>query len=325
MPYPHAKPSAFFLNGSALPLEWGYPPLETVQLAPIPGSNGWASASVTFLAGSPVDLYYKYSARIAGTNNYEAIRLTGFDNVSRPLRLNTNGAPMTVVDYLGAAAHPLRNPGDTNLPSAQNRLFSDPQRGDAGVRVRREVLFQLDLSMRNTNNLAPRRGARFRQAPRVQTTGQRGAAPPASYPDNSAYVNWDNAGIQLVDDGTSATPSPATASYSRLWALSTNGYDAAIEVQRPLLLVGGASAVYFPEEIPGTEPYQGDTYWIARRSPRSFIYKFYVYTTGGNNYDSPNYDLSYYVDDPGAERIRCRLCLGRRRHPRRRRLPTPRP
>ena len=283
----NARPTAFFVNGSALPLEWGTPAVESVLLNPVPGSNGWTSATVVFPPGTPGTIHHKYSGRINGTNTYEAIRLVDFGEAKRPLDLNTNGSPMTVVDYLGAAAYPLRVPGDTNPPSALFRLFSDPRRGDAGVRVRREILFQLDLSMRSTNNLArvmvmgsdPLRG--------FNDTGS-GTATARDYPGDSGYLNWENAGIELVDNGTLGDLVPGDRVYSRLWALSTNGFDAAIEPGDPYSLVGGDDF---------TEPYIGYG-WKSRRSPRSFIYKFFVLTTGGSDYDSPEYDLSYYVADP---------------------------
>ena len=293
----HARPTAFFINGESLPLEWGYPPYETVQLTPIPGSNGWTSATVVFPEGSPSTLSYKYSGRISGTNNFEAIRLTGYADAARPLTLNTNGAPMTVVDYMGAVAHPLRNPGDTNVPTAQNRLFSDVQRGDAGVRVRREILFQLDLSLRRRDNLArvmvlgsdPLRG--------FNDNGNNAGGTASDYPDNSAYVDWDTAGVELVDDGTLGDVTADDGIYSRLWAFSTNGIDSAIETNSPYSLVGGRAADWIGG-IPGTQPYLGSTFWTARRSPRSVIYKFSVLTTGNNHTNSPAYDLSYYVTDP---------------------------
>ena len=75
---------------------------------------------------------------------------------------------MTVVDYPGAAAHPLRNTADTNPPPAQNRLYTDAQRGDAGVRVRREILFQLDLSLRKRHNLQRVFVAGLRPPPWIQ-------------------------------------------------------------------------------------------------------------------------------------------------------------
>ena len=282
----HARPAALFLNGSALPLEWGYPPLETVQLAPVPGSNNWASAAVTFPPGSATDLRYKYSGRISGTNNYEAVRLTDFADAARQLVLNTNGTPMTVVDYLGAAAHPLRAPADTNQPSAHNRLYTDPQRGDAGMRVRREILFQLDLSLRDRSNLQrvmvlgsdPLRG--------FNSNGE-DANTASDYP--GPYVTWATAGIELNDTGANGDATAGDGIYSRLWAFSTNGVDAAMEPEYPYSLVGGSDL---------NEPYVGT--WLDRRTPRSFIYKFYVLTTGGNNYDSPNSNLEYFVADPEA-------------------------
>lgn len=296
----HAKPAAFFLNGSSLPIEWsysGYPPFETTQLTPIPGSNGWTSVAVTFLAGSPSELFFKYSARISGTNNYEAIRLTDFSSAARKLVLNTNGTPMTVVDYMGAAAHPLRNPASTNLPSAQNLLFADVRRGDAGVRVRREILFQLDLTLRKTNNLArvfvmgsdPLRG--------FNSSGSTDGFA-SDFPGNTVTVTWTNSGIELVDDGTLGDTTPGDGIYSRLWSVTTNGYDAAIEPDAPNSLVGGRASVYSPTEIPGTEPYLGDSWWLTRRSPRSFIYKFYVLTDGDNHYESPSSNIEYYISDP---------------------------
>ena len=294
----HVKPAAFFVNGSALPLEWGYPPFETVQLTAIPGSNGWAQATVIFPAGSPGQLSYKYSGRIAGTNNYEAIRLVNYADAARPLTLNTNGTPMTVVDYLGAAAHPLRGPGDTNLPPSLNRLYTDAQRGDAGVRVRREILFRLDLSLRKRDNLArvmvmgsdPLRG--------FNDTGAANDFKAQDFPKpGENLVPWSEAGIQLFDDGTHGDTAADDGVYARLWTLSTDGFDSAIEPGSPNSLVGGVESVFFPEDIPGTQPYDG-TGWLTRRSPRSFIYKYFVLTDGGDNSSSPSSDIEYYVADP---------------------------
>jgi len=204
---------------------------------------------------------------------------------------------MTVVDYLGAAAHPLRNHSDTNEPSAQNRLFNDPQRGDAGVRVRREILFQLDLSLRKRDNLArvmvlgsdPLRG--------FNSTGNNEGGTASDYPGNSAYLHWDNAGIELFDDGTHGDATAGDGIYSRLWAVSTNGFDAAVEPYAPYSLVGGHEANWL-NDIAGTEPYLGEAWWIARRSPRSMIYKFYVLTTGGAHHESPGNNLEYYIAAP---------------------------
>lgn len=291
----HPKPSAFFLNGSALPLDWGYPPSETMPLLPIPGSNGWASATVTFPPGSPTTLHYKYSARINGTNNYEAIRLTDFADASRVLNLDPDASPMTVTEYLGAAAHPLRNPGDTNEPTAQNQLYTDPQRGDAGVRVRREILFQLDLSMRKRDNLArvmvlgsdPLRG--------FNHTGDDEGGDASDFP-GSAYLAWADGGIELYDDGTHGDDTAGDGIFSRLWAFTTDGKDETLVPNDPHSLVGGNSAAWYPDEIPGTEPYRGA--WENRRSPRSLIYKFYVLTTGGAHHESPGHNLDYYIADP---------------------------
>ncbi|NLG36287.1 MAG: hypothetical protein GX548_13135 [Lentisphaerae bacterium] len=298
----HARPNAFYVNGGILPLEWnypGYPPFETTPLAPIPGSNGWASATVTFPRGSPSELFYKFSARISTTNTYEAIRLTDFGAAARPLSLPTDGTPVTVVDHLGAAAYPLRIPGDTNPPSAQNRLYSDARRGDAGVRVRREILFQLDLSMRRHDHLTrvmvlgsdPLRG--------FNDTGNNAGGTASDYPDNSAYVDWTNAGIELFDDATHGDTAAGDGIFSRLWAFSTNGLDAAIVTNAPHSLVGGRAADWL-SGIPGTQPYQGDLWWTAGRSPRDIIYKFSVLTSGGAFTNSPAYNLSHYVADPDA-------------------------
>ena len=302
----HARPTAFFVNGSSLPLEWGYPPLETVALAAIPGSNGWAAATITFPPGSPTELNYKYSGRLYGTNTFEAIRLTDFTEGARQLVLSSNGAPMTVVDHLGAAAHPLRNPADTNLPSAQNKLYTDARRGDAGVRVNREVLFRLDLTGRRRDNLTrvmvmgsdPLRG--------FNSTGDNTGGNASDYPNNSVYLSWTNAGVQLVDDGTLGDEAAGDGVYSRLWSFATNGYDSAVETNSPYSLVGGHAADWL-NDLPGTEPYLGDAYWLARRSPRSLLFKFYAVIVSGsttNTYESPSRNIEYYVQDPDAtERI----------------------
>jgi len=282
----HARPSGFFVNGSSLPLEWGTPASESTPLTAIPASNGWASASITFPPGSPSELWYKYSGRIDATNTYEAIRLTEFADASRQLLLNTNGTPITVVDYMGAAAYPLRNPADTNLPTAQTQLYQDVRRGDAGVRLDREILFQLDLSLRKRDNLTrimvmgsdPLRG--------FNSTGENG--PDASDFPGSIYLGWADAGIELVDDGTLGDSTADDGIYSRLWTFATDGIDSIIEPGSPYSLVGGNSL---------TEPYIGYG-WENGRSPRSFIYKFYALTDVSNHYESPSSNIEYYVVDP---------------------------
>jgi len=129
------------------------------------------------------------------------------------------------------------------------------------------------------------------------STGDDSGGTASDYPDNSAYVDWDTAGIELVDDGTFGDATAADGIYSRLWAFSTNGFDSAIETNTPYSLVGGRSADWI-NDIPGTEPYQGDLWWTAARSPRSLAYKFYVYTDGANHYESPSSNIEYYILDP---------------------------
>ncbi|MDR0993637.1 MAG: hypothetical protein LBN38_03600 [Verrucomicrobiota bacterium] len=289
----HAKPSAFFLNGSILPLEWGYPPFENTPLTPVAGSNGWASTTITFPPGSPSTLVYKYSARLNGTNNYEAIRLADFTEAARRISLNTDGTPMTVREYLGAAAHPLRDPGNTNI-MAHQLLYQDPQRGDAGVQVRREILFQLDLSLRDRSDLTrvfvagsdPLRGFNDTGDASVEAT---------DFP-STAYVSPDIAGVELFDDGTNGDAVAHDGIYSRVWSFSTNGIDSAIEPMTPFSLVGGHQANYM-QGIPATEPYSGNG-WTARRSPRSLIYKFYTVISSNTMLESPGYNLEYYMDAP---------------------------
>ena len=81
-----------------------------------------------------------------------------------------------------------------------NRLYTDIQRGDAGIRVRREILFQLDLSMRRRDGLQ-----------RVMVMGSdplRGFNDTGVATDFTAQdvpkpgenlVPWNAAGIQLFD------------------------------------------------------------------------------------------------------------------------------
>ena len=281
-------------------------------------------ATVTFLAGSPSELDYKYSARIAGTNNYEAIRLDKFADAAQ-LILNTNGAPMTVVDYLGAAAYPLREPGRHQFPSALNRLYTDAQRGDAGLRVRREILFQLDLSLRKRDNLArvmvmgsdPLRG--FNDTGAANDFKAQDFPKPGENP-----VPWSEAGIQLFDDGTHGDDDADDGVYARLWTFSTDGFDSAIEPGAPNSLVGGVESVFFPEDIPGTQPYDG-TGWLTRRSPRSFIYNIFVLTDGGNNSGSPSSNIEYYVATQRDRPIVSAPFIGTTIFFPPRRLPTPPP
>ena len=294
------KASAFFINGSALPLEWGSPPFTSVQLTAIPGSNNWASSTVVFPAGSPSHLLFKYSGRVNGTNSYEAIRLADYANAARQLVLNSNGTALTVVDYLGAYAPPPLPPGVTNI-SSQNLLYQDPRRGAAGVRTNRPILFQLDLSMRKRDNLQ-----------RVMVLGsdplrgfnRTGIDNPAAndYP-GSVYLGWAEAGLQLFDDGSLGDATPGDGIYSRLWAFSTDGKDSTMEPGVPYSLVGGKGSVTVPY-TPGTMPYEGYG-WTDGRSPRSIIFKYAVLTSASNAYESPSANnLEYYILDPtNAEQI----------------------
>ena len=295
------KASAFFVNGDTLPLEKGTPPLATVPLAAIPGSNNWVSATVLFPAGSPGLLRYKYSGRVNGTNSYEAIRLADYANADRQLTLNSNGTAMTVVDYLGAFAPPPLPPGVTNAPPPHNLLYQDPQRGAAGIRTNRQILFQLDLSMRRHDNL--QRVMLLGSDP-LRGFNRTGIDNPAAndYP-GTVYLGWTDAGLQLFDDGSNGDATPDDGIFSRVWAFSTDGKNSTMEPGDPYSLVGGKAAVWFPEEIPGTMPYEGNG-WTDRRSPRSIIFKYAVLTAASNAYESPSYNLEYYIPDPtNAEQI----------------------
>jgi hypothetical protein len=293
----HARPTAFYVNGESLPLEWGYPPLETLPLTPIPGSNGWVSATVVFPEGSASTLRYKYSGRISGTNNYEAVRLTDFSDAARLLVLNTNGAPMTVVDYMGAVAHPLRSPADTNLPSAHNRLYTDVRRGDAGVRVRREILFQLDLSLRKRDNLArvfvagsdPLRG--------FNTTGENNQAA-SDFP--GIYVFLDQCRCPAL-----RRRHPRRRHRRRRHLLPPLGVlhqrgRLGQRNQQPLPR-RRAAAVYFPNEIQGTEPYLGYGWTRPPLPPQPHLQVLSCVTVSGistNSLESPSSNIEYYVADP---------------------------
>jgi hypothetical protein len=276
------KGSNFFVNGSSPPLEFGFPPERSSPLALLSGTNLYYR-DVTFPAGTPNPIFYKYSAELVstGTNNYEAVRLDQYDSRARVLTLDTNGLSMVVTDYLGAAAAPLR-PVDTNGYKA---LYFDARRGDAGVRARRTVLFQLDLSLRDTNafdrvliqGTDPLRGFNVR--------GDNNDADFAGAPT----VNWLLKGITLVDDGTLGDAVAGDGIYSRLWSLTADGLDNAVEPGTPFALVGGSF---------DTTPYFGND-WENRRSPRSFKYKYYVVKDPGGTpspIESPPFDIEVYLE-----------------------------
>ena len=282
--------SNFFINGSAAPLEWGNPPAMSSKLGLNAGTLFYRD--VTFPAGTPQAVYYKYSGQLSsgtgrGTNNYEAVRLHRYADMSRELTLNTLGTPMVVTDYLGAAAHPWRDPNDTNR-AGYNALYADTRRGDAGVRQRTSILFQLDLAQRDLRDVTrvlvlgtdPLRGFNLNNEP----------TPVSDYP-TAPVMSWNTAGLTLYDNGTQGDLVAGDGIYSRLWTWATNGLDSATVATWPHSLVGGGEL---------DEPYYGTDFWAARRSPRSFAYKFAVYKHDpdpllARAYESPSYDLEQYL------------------------------
>ncbi|HMP72493.1 MAG TPA: hypothetical protein PKE55_04445 [Kiritimatiellia bacterium] len=270
-----ANPRAtnFFVNGDA-PLDWGFPPDTTFPLAPFAANQHFRD--VVFPPGSPLVVNYKYSGVLSqgseatGQNNYEAIRHADFGDASRQLVLPTDGSSLVVTDWLGAAAAPYRDPND---PDDQADLYNDSRRGDAGVRQRAEVVFQVDLSGRNRAGITrvillgsdPLRG--FNNA---------GDFAPASWSDyplgnNDPFndATWADAGIELFDDGTRGDLVAGDGIYSRRWAFTTTGLDTIALTGDGTSLVGGSGS---------TKPYVGS--WFDRRSPRSFDYKFAIYKAG---------------------------------------------
>ena len=105
----HTAPTAFYVNGSDLPLEWGTPPFTTTPLTAIPGLQRMGFRRRHLPGRHPGRPALQIHWRHLRHNTYEAISLANFADAARPLSLNTNGNPQTVVDYLGAAAYPLRN------------------------------------------------------------------------------------------------------------------------------------------------------------------------------------------------------------------------
>lgn len=277
--------SAFHINGSAEPLEWGYPPATSSPLASISTTQYYRD--VTFPPGTATQVFYKYSGKLnnTGTNNFEAIRLQNYADASRWLNIPTDGSSLVVTDYLGAAAHPWRDPGDetTNHYAA---LYTDARRGDAGVRQRTTVTFQLDLSGRDLFGVTrvllvggdPLRGFNYKSTnPTNVNVGV------SDWPGNTAIVGWDIGGIELVDDGTLGDVTAGDGIYSRLWSFTTNGLDSAL-VANPFNLVGGSDSDL---------PYAGD--WANRRSPRSFAYKFAVVFDNETALLDPDSNIEMYL------------------------------
>lgn len=279
--------SAFHINGSALPLDWGYPPSRFAPLLPFSGSLHYRD--VTFPPGTAPTLYYKYSGVLnnTGTNNFEALRLDNFMEPARALALNTNGVTMVVTDYLGAAAHPWRDANNTNL-TAYADLYTDARRGDAGVRQRTTVTFQLDLSSRDLYGISrvlvqgtdPLRGFNVDGGGVSDWAG-------------GVTVGWDRGGLTLYDDGTHGDTNAADGIYARTWSLTTDGNDSLFVPSAPNSLVGGGFS-----DLP-----YGGLGWTTRRTPRSFKYRFYVVDSSTNYYDSPEYDIEYYVQHGSGTNI----------------------
>jgi hypothetical protein len=280
-----ANPRAtnFFVNGGAAPLEFGFPPAKTSPLTALSTTQHYRD--VTFPPGTAAKIFYKYSGELTqgglatGTNNYEAIRLANFADVARELTFPTNGiTSLVVTDWLGAAAAPFRNPG-TN--SGYNGLYIDVRRGDAGVRQRTTMLFQLDLSQRNLQGVTrvlvqgtdPLRGFN------TDNTGISDFA-------GSGAVGWEVGGVELFDNGTNGDLVAGDFIFSRRWSGTTNGLDSLIVSGSPASLAGGD----FDQP-----PFLGD--WLTQRTPKSFKYKFYVYKAGtSQSFESPASDIEYFIE-----------------------------
>lgn len=275
-----ANPGAsnFYVNGGSFPLEFGYPPATSSPLAVLSGSLRYRD--VIFPPGTPGTLNYKYSGKInnTGTNNYEAVRLADYADKARVLTLNPSASFMTVTDYLGAAGAPWRDPSSNFYYQA---LYTDANRGDAGVRTKVNLLFTLNLSQRNPAAI---------QRVMVQGTDPlRGFNSDGSVSDyaGGGAVGWTQGGIQLFDDGSNGDAVAGDHIYSRLWAATPDGTDETVVPDYPNYLVGGDY---------GIAPYYADA-WVNGRSPRSFKYKFYVLKTDNSVVEAPYTDQEVYLED----------------------------
>jgi hypothetical protein len=280
---PQFNATAFFLNGDS-PLEWGYPPsMATPVDQVLAGSVMYCD--VIFPPGTPLTFNYKFSALLPnGTNNYEAIRLANYLDASRVLTLNTNVAAMYVTNYLGAAGAPLRG---ADVEDAYSQLYDTDWligRGDAGVRERKTVTFQLDLSAESYTNVTrvliqgtdPLRGFNIDDRDISDWAGQ-------------TAIGWDKGGITLYDDGTHGDLVADDGIFSRTWSFTEDGTDPLIVSGSPNSLVGGDNS---------TLPYIGSD-WFEDRSPRSFKYQYYVVDNWGATLNSPGYDIEAYIE-PGT-------------------------
>jgi len=285
MGFSTANPRAttnLFINSGAAPLEFGYPPSKIAPLTMLNSTQYYRD--VTFPPGTAEKIFYKYSgvldggALATGTNNYEAIRLVNYSDAARELLLPTNGiTSLVVTDWLGAAAAPYRDPG-TN--TGHNALYTDVRRGDAGVRQRTTIKFQLDLGNRDLTGIT-----------RVMVMGSdplRGFnLDNANFSDfPGPLVQWSEAGVELVDNGTLGDDVADDGIYSRVWAWTPTGQDAVVVPGFPNSLVGGDGS---------TSPYFGFG-WVDGRSYRSFKYKFFVYRgVSQQNFEYPFSDIEYYI------------------------------
>ncbi len=278
--------SAFFLNGDS-PLEWGFPPsmITPVDNASLGGSLRYAD--VIFPPGTPLTVNYKFSALLTGTgtNNYEAVRLDNYLTATRVLTLDPDALDNTmyVTNHLGAAAGPLRG---ADVEDAYEDLYWDWDRGDAGVRKRKTITFQLDLSAYDTSEIQrvliqgtdPLRGFNLNDGGISDWAGL-------------ASVGWANGGITLFDDGTMGDAVAGDGIFSRTWSMTADGADSAIVPGSPHSLVGGSS---------GTSPYGGGAAWVRDRTPRSFKYQYYVINEWGDVLNSPGFDVEVYIE-PGSD------------------------
>lgn len=276
--------SNFFINGGSYPLAFGYPPATNSPLSVLSGTLYYRD--VVFPPGTPTELFYKFSGILSntGTNTYEAVRLVDFANAVRKLTLPTNTSFLVVTDYLGAAAAPYRVASN---PSDFLALYTDPRRGDAGVRERTLVTFQLDLSARNRAGIS-----------RVLVQGSdplRGFNYDGYVSDwaGSGAVGWGVGGIELFDDGTHGDLVAGDGIYSRTWAWTEDGTDTATVPGYPHSLVGGDFS---------TLPYTGNG-WLDGRSPRSVIYKYYVVKSDSSVLESPSSNLELYLENPSVTNL----------------------
>ena len=169
----------------------------------------------------------------------------------------------------------------TGTNTGYNALYLDARRGDAGVRQRTTLLFQLDLSQRNLQGVT-RVLVQGTDPLRGFNTDNTGISDYAG----SGAVGWTLGGVELFDTGTDGDLVAGDFIYSRLWSGTTNGLDSLIISLSPPSLAGGD----FDQP-----PFLGD--WISQRTPKSFKYKFYVYKAGTDQaFESPASDIEYFIE-----------------------------